>query len=115
MKDLEKSGSFLLYFHGDILVYMSLTADDLQSIRTMVQDAVGTTVRDEVSTQIKPLTNKIEAIHNDIKEIYKMISDLQSSTITDKSFKKKSLEDKLLTVNAELLAMAKQAGITLPR
>ncbi|MCA9344249.1 hypothetical protein KC946_00270 [Candidatus Saccharibacteria bacterium] len=82
---------------------MSLTTDDLQDIRTIIKD------------EINPLRGDIEALSNDIKEIYEMISELQSSTITDKSFKKKSLEDKLLTVNAELLAMAKQAGITLPR
>ena len=82
---------------------MSLTTDDLQDIQTIIKD------------EINPLRGDIEALSNDIKEIYEMISELQSSTITDKSFKKKSLEDKLLTVNAELLAMAKQAGITLPR
>ena len=82
---------------------MSLTTDDLQDIRTIIKD------------EINPLRGDIEALSNDIKEIYEMISELQSSTITDKSFKKKSLEDKLLTVNAELLAMARQAGITLPR
>ena len=82
---------------------MSLTTDDLQDIRTIIKD------------EINPLRGDIEALSNDIKEIYEMMSELQSSTITDKSFKKKSLEDKLLTVNAELLAMAKQAGITLPR
>ncbi len=44
-----------------------------------------------------------------------MIADLQKSTITDREFSKKSLEEKLLTLNAELLAAAKQAGIVLPR
>lgn len=86
---------------------MSLTQDDLQEIRGVVQSVV--------EPLIKPLSNEIQALRNDIKDIYDMISELQSSTITDKEFKKRSLEEKLLTLNAELLAAAKQAGITLPR
>jgi prefoldin subunit 5 len=64
---------------------------------------------------LEPLANEITALRNDIKEIYNMISELQSATITDKEFKKRSLEEKLLTINAELLSAAKQAGIVLPR
>lgn len=44
-----------------------------------------------------------------------MTARLQARTITDSDFSKKPLEEKLLTLNAELLAAAKQAGITLPR
>jgi len=86
---------------------MSLTQSDLQEIRTIV--------RDEVHRSIEPLENEIKALGNDIKEIYDMIAELQSGTITDKEFKKKSVEEKLLTLNAELLATAKQAGVSLPR
>lgn len=86
---------------------MSLTQGDLQEIRSIV--------RGVVEPLITPLANEIQALRNDIKEIYAMIAELQSSTITDKNFKKRSIEEKLLTLNAELLAAAKQAGITLPR
>lgn len=86
---------------------MSLTANDLQEIRTIV--------RDEVSRQIEPLNGEIQALRNDIKEIYRMPAELQSITITDKVFEKLSLEKKLLTLNAKLVAAAKQAGVTLPR
>ena len=82
---------------------MSLTQDDLQQIRSIVMEVV------------EPLSNEIKALRNDIKEIYKMIAEIQSGAITDKEFQRKSLEEKLLTINAELLAAAKQAGITLPR
>jgi uncharacterized protein (UPF0335 family) len=88
-------------------MYMSLTHEDLQEIRSIV--------RDVVEPLIEPLANEIKALRNDIKDIYDMIAELQSATITDKAFKKRSLEEKLLTLNAELLAAAKQAGITLPR
>ena len=58
---------------------------------------------------------ELTALREDIKEIYTMITELQSGTITDSKFSKKSLEDKLLTLNTELLAAAKQAGVILPR
>lgn len=57
---------------------MSLTQDDLQQIRSVVQDA------------LLPLENEIKAIRNDIKELYDMIAKLVSGTITDKDFNKKS-------------------------
>lgn len=82
---------------------MGLTQNDLQEIRSIVQAAVD------------PLANEIKALRNDIKEIYDMIADLQKSAITDEEFQKRTLEEKLLTLNAELLAAAKQAGISLPR
>lgn len=82
---------------------MSLTANDLQEIRSIIEDAV------------LPLKGEIEALRNDIKDIYEMIAEIQRETITDKSFAKLSLERKLLIINQELLAAAKQAGIVLPR
>lgn len=82
---------------------MSLTQTDLQEIRIIVSEVV------------KPLKDEVEALRNDIKEIYDMIAELQSTTVTDENFKKLTLEKKLLTLNAELLATAKQAGVTLPR
>lgn len=86
---------------------MSLTQSDLREIRTIVQSVV--------EPLIEPLANEIKALRNDIKEIYDMIAELQKSAITDEEFKKRTLEEKLLTLNAELLAAAKQAGISLPR
>ena len=86
---------------------MSLTANDLGEIRNII--------RSTLSVELKPIRDELEMIRNDIKEIYFMIADLQHSTITDRDFKKLSLEKKLLTLNAELISAAKQAGITLPR
>ena len=90
---------------------MSLTTNDLEEIRNIVESALN---KQNVEV-IKPLQGELIAIRNDIKDIYFMIADLQHSTITDKDFKKLSLEKKLLTLNAELINAAKQAGITLPR
>jgi hypothetical protein len=80
-----------------------LNAGNLQVIRTIVEETVS------------PLRGDIEALNNDIKKIYVVISDLQNKSLPDKRFQKLSLEDKLLKLNSELLAAAKQAGITLPR
>lgn len=82
---------------------MSLTREDLQQIEAIFDK------------KLDPILGELEALSEDIKEIYGMIAKLQSSAISDVGFSKRSLEEKLLTLNAELLAAAKQAGITLPR
>ena len=90
---------------------MSLTSSDLEDIRTIFRYEA----RSTISTELKPIKDELEMLRNDIKDIYFMISDLQHSTITDKDFKRLTLEKKLLTLNAELINAAKLAGITLPR
>lgn len=82
---------------------MSLTHEDLQQIEAIFDK------------KLDPVVGELRALREDIKEIYIMISELQAGTFTDDPFSKKSLEDKLLTLNSKLLAAAKQAGIALPR
>lgn len=82
---------------------MSLTREDLQQIEAIF------------GRKLDPIAGELKALREDIKEIYNMIAGLQASSITDSDFSKKSLEEKLLALNAELLAAAKQAGIALPR
>ncbi|HSW37063.1 MAG TPA: hypothetical protein VLG37_01695 [Candidatus Saccharimonadales bacterium] len=107
---------------------MSLTTNDLLKIRSLVEDVSQDTfestgrriVREEMQQYFRAegrelVKEELQALENDIKDIYEMLTSLQSSVFTDKTFKKRSLEEKLLTLNAELLAAAKQAGITLPR
>ncbi len=60
---------------------MSLTATDLQAIRTIVRE------------EVAPLENKVITLENDVKEIYHMLAKMQHG----------------------LSAVAKHAGITLPR
>jgi hypothetical protein len=86
---------------------MALTATDLVDIRSIF--------REELKEEIEPIRGDLIAMSNDIKEIYSMIATLQNSSITDSRFRKMTLESKLLTLNAELLEAAKQAGINLPR
>ncbi len=82
---------------------MSLTQDDLQQIEAIFD------------RKLNPVFPELTAPREDIKEIYGMITKLQSGEISDTVFRKKSLEEKLLTLNIELLAAAKQAGVILPR
>ena len=82
---------------------MSLTTTDLADIRGILKE------------ELIPLQGELEALSNDINEIYGMISDLQNKTLPEKEFQKLSVEQKLLKLNSELLFAAKQAGIQLPR
>ena len=75
---------------------MSLTDTDLQNIRMITRD-------------------ENRALEADVKEIYYILADMTRGMISDKSFQKLSLEDKLTTLNTELLATAYQAGVILPR
>jgi hypothetical protein len=77
---------------------MSLTSEDLSQIRSIVEEVVF------------PLKGEIEVLRNDIKEIYDMLADLQKHSITDTSFRKLSVEEKLLKLNAELLSAASKQG-----
>lgn len=81
---------------------MSLSYDDLQSIRKIVKETVS------------PIQGSLEALSNDIKEIYGMISELQKESKTADSFQKLGIEKKLLRLHAELVEAAKQAGVVLP-
>ncbi|HJP81180.1 MAG TPA: hypothetical protein VJ841_02200 [Candidatus Saccharimonadales bacterium] len=98
---------------------MSLTSSDLNEIRNIVESVVSNVVESVVSRQLderlRPLQGEIEALRNDVKEIYGMIAELQSKIEPDSTFQKMTIEQKLLKLNTELLAAAKQAGISLPR
>lgn len=75
---------------------MSLTNTDLRDIRRINRE-------------------ENQALENDIKEIYQMLASMQRGMISDERFQKLSVEDKLLTLNTELLYVAKQARVELPR
>ncbi|HUB94015.1 MAG TPA: hypothetical protein VMB52_05940 [Verrucomicrobiae bacterium] len=81
---------------------MSLSYDDLQAIRAIVEETVN------------PLRGDIEALSNDIKDIYKMIGNLQKSIGINEPFEKLTIEKKILRLHSELVEAAKQAGVSLP-
>ena len=81
---------------------MSLSYEDLQAIRKVVEET------------IHPVRGDIEALTNDIKEIYDMLADLQKTPEGSEPFQKLSIEKKLLKLHAELVEVATKAGVTLP-
>lgn len=80
---------------------MSLTYKDLQEIRKIVEETV------------QPIAGELEALKNDIKEIYGMIAELQTSP-ENTSFEKLKLENKIIKLHSDLVEAARQAGVNLP-
>ncbi|HKR81707.1 MAG TPA: hypothetical protein VJR27_01770 [Candidatus Saccharimonadales bacterium] len=93
---------------------MSLTNDDLQAIRDVIKDEVSSAVRSTVEEALHPISGELEALRNDIKEIYDMIAHIQKSPDPIANLQKLTLEEKLLKLHSELVEAANQAGITLP-
>lgn len=89
---------------------MSLTQEDLEGIRNIVESALTR----QTEEAIKPIQGELEALRNDIKDIYDMITDLQKESTIDNTFQKLSVEKKLMKLHTELLEAARQAGVTLP-
>jgi hypothetical protein len=81
---------------------MSLSYDDLQEIRKIVEETVN------------PIKGDLEALGNDIKEIYDMLANLQKTRSSGESFEKLNLEKKILKLHSELVEAAAQAGVILP-
>ncbi len=80
---------------------MSLSYDDLQAIRKIVEETVG------------PIKGELEALGNDVKEIYSMIASIQRSPDVT-NLQKLNLEEKILKLHSDLVEAANQAGINLP-
>lgn len=81
---------------------MSLSYEDLQAIRKVVEET------------IHPVRGDIEVLSNDIKEIYEMLAKLQKKPEGSEPLKGLGIEEKLLKLHAELIEAARQAGVTLP-
>lgn len=80
---------------------MALTNDDKQWIKGAIADGV--------------VEGRLQALTNDIKEIYDVIYGKPNKSFMSASFAKMSSKEKLLVINEELLKMAKDAGVILPR
>ena len=80
---------------------MALTNDDKQWIKGAIADGV--------------VEGRLQALINDIKEIYDVIYGKPNKSFMSASFAKMSSKEKLLVINEELLKMAKDAGVVLPR
>ena len=78
------------------------------------------TTRSIVSAELQPvkeslarLEGTVEALENDIKDIYGMVSDLQAAVFPRGRGKKQTLEDKIRQAHSDVLLVAKQAGVSL--
>ena len=89
---------------------MSLTTNDLDEIKNIFESSLAK----QSLEVIKPIQGELEALGNDIKEIYEMIADIQKNSKNRQSFQKLSLEEKLLNLHVDLVEAAKQAGVVLP-
>ena len=69
----------------------------------------------EVKDRLGRVEGELQALTNDIKEIYDVIYGKPNKSFMSASFAKMSSKEKLLIINEELLKMAKDAGVVLPR
>ena len=69
----------------------------------------------EVKDLLGRVEGELQALTNDIKEIYDVIYGKPNKSFMSASFAKMSSKEKLLLINEELLKMAKDAGVVLPR
>ncbi len=69
----------------------------------------------EVKDRLGRVEGELQALTNDIKEIYDVIYGKPNKSFMSASFAKMSSKEKLLVINEELLKMAKDAGVILPR
>lgn len=73
---------------------MSLTAEDLLSIRAIVKD------------EINPLDGRLEAVENDVKEIYDILSKTERRFHKTISALRKELGDEINLLSQEVSSLA---------
>ena len=69
----------------------------------------------EVKNRLGRVEGELQALTNDIEEIYDVIYGKPNKTLMSASFAKMSSKEKLLVINEELLKIAKDTGVVLPR
>lgn len=68
----------------------------------------------EVKQTLQTMDGRMEALENDVRELYGMVAELQKAKKENHKFNKLPLEKKILQTHAELLLIAKEAGVVLP-
>ena len=85
---------------------LGLVEEDVSSLKSEMR---------EVKDRLGRVEGELQALTNDIKEMYDVIYGKPNKSFMSASFAKMSSKEKLLLINEELLKMAKDAGIVLPR
>ena len=89
-----------------------------------IEDRLGSVEKDvsslksemyEVKDRLDRVEGELQALTNDIKEIYDVIYSKPNKALMSASFAKMSSKEKLLIINEELLKIAKETGVVLPR
>lgn len=94
---------------------MSLTSDDAQQIRKIVREEIESVISTRIDPRFDRLEGKLEALESDVKDIYGMITDLQKLNRRVAHFEQRDLEQKILTAYKDIVSIASDAGIELPR
>lgn len=73
----------------------------------------------KIDKKLEPLYGEMQAIRNDLKDIYQTLADIDKlinrKPVSDKGFMKLSDKEQLLWLNDMLLATAKRLNVDLPR
>ena len=69
----------------------------------------------EVKNRLGRVEGELQALTNDIEEIYDVIYSKPNKALMSAGFAKMSSKEKLLVINEELLKIAKDTGVVLPR
>ena len=69
----------------------------------------------EVKDRLGRVEGELQTLTNDIEEIYDVIYSKPNKTLMSAGFVKMSSKEKLLVINEELLKIAKDTGVVLPR
>ena len=86
---------------------------DMREVKSRL-DSVESEMR-EVKNRLGRVEGELQALTNDIEEIYDVIYGKPNKTLMSAGFAKMSSKEKLLVINEELLKIAKDTGVVLPR
>lgn len=92
---------------------VSSLKSDMREVKSRL-DSVESDIR-EVKDRLGRVEGELQALTNDIEEIYDVIYGKPNKTLMSASFSKMSSKEKLLVINEELLKIAKDTGVVLPR
>ena len=92
---------------------VSSLKSDMHEVKSRL-DSVESEMR-EVKNRLGRVEGELQALTNDIEEIYDVIYGKPNKTLMSAGFAKMSSKEKLLVINEELLKLAKDTGVVLPR
>ena len=92
---------------------VSSLKSDMHEVKSRL-DSVESEMR-EVKNRLGRVEGELQALTNDIEEIYDVIYGKPNKTLMSAGFAKMSSKEKLLVINEELLKIAKDTGVVLPR